>query len=166
MAEQQSKTKLSDVAKQQHAAKASKFSAMMVPPPPVHQTPAPAPSPVEALKQESTPAVEEAPIAETPSAPEPVAAVAPATAPAVKQPAVTPKPVRSRKSAALSMDDVIEEAPPKGEAYPRQVRVSEVHHKLLRRLAFEYDKSINHILYNLLEQLDQAYQREQQKGGQ
>lgn len=166
MDNQKNKPKLADVARQNHTAKASKFSAMMVPPPPVPK------AEVIAVPIEQQPVQEgvEAPAVEVVTHKEQVET--PVVETVKKTPAVDPapstktaKPVRTRRMSALSMEVIIEPKPPKGEAYPRQVRISEVHHKLLRRISVEYDTTINHVLYNLLDELDQVFQHEQQKGG-
>lgn len=161
---QERKTKLSDVARQNNAAKAARFSASMIPaPPPVktEEPPAePLPEPIAAQKQvgmgkEGSPEPTSLPV-EVPTT-QPVEPVDNGTEPV----AVPAKPVRLRRSNGLMIDDVISPEPPKGEPYAKQVRISETHHRLLRKLAFHHDKTINHVLYNLLEQLDQADQRNQ-----
>lgn len=157
MAQSENKPKLSDVARQNNTAKAARFSSTMIPPPPRPQTP-----PAEVAPQ---------PVVEAPAPVEMVINEPPVVAPEKPAPVVesVPAPVvvkatRSRKSGALTIEEVINNEPPKGEPYPRQVRISERHHKLLRKLAFTHDKTQNHILYNLLDLLEQADQRDQQKG--
>lgn len=166
MAQSENKPKLSDIARQTNTAKAARFSSTMIPAPPKPQattaveTPEQAPIPVaQDVAQDSAP-VEVATV-ETPAP----AAVAPEKSTLAVEPTPAPvKTTRSRKGGALTIDEVINSEPPKGEPYPRQVRISERHHKLLRKLAFTHEKTINHVLYNLLEALDQADQRDQQKG--
>lgn len=164
---QENKTKLSDVARQNNAAKAARFSASMIPapPPPKNQEspaePLPMPVVIEELVgmgEEGSPeqtitsvdALPNQPVDTTEARVEPVAEIT--------------KPARPRRSNGLTIEDVIGPEPPKGEPYAKQVRISETHHRLLRKLAFHHEKTINHVLYNLLEQLDQADQRNQQKG--
>lgn len=164
---QEKKTKLSDVARQNNAAKAARFSATMIPAPPPTKSQAPPVEPALMLvaTEEPVGVGEEggsllAPVA-IEADPVQLADVDVAT----DEPVATPtKPARARRSSGLSMEDVIGPEPPKGEPYARQVRISETHHRLLRKLAFHHDKTMNHVLYNLLEQLDQADQRNQQKG--
>jgi hypothetical protein len=85
--------------------------------------------------------------------------------PAAAEPTPAPaKATRTRKGGILTIDELINSEPPRGEPYPRQVRVSERHHKLLRKLSFTHDVTINHVMYNLLDLLEQADQRDQQKG--
>lgn len=71
----------------------------------------------------------------------------------------------SRKRAGsnvLSMDDILGNKAPDDETFAKMTRIAEKHHDLLRKLAFETRKPMNTILYNLLEVLDQTYQRKQQ----
>ncbi|TDB59521.1 hypothetical protein [Arundinibacter roseus] len=156
MSQKKSSPKLSDVTRQANSARASKFSAVMIPTPPINRTEPPVvarpPEPVEepviqqpVVKQEQKKEAEKTQL--TPVHPESTAA----------------KAARTRKSGGLSIEDVVGPQPP-SDPYPRQVRISESHHKLLRRIAFNHEKTMNHVLYNLLELLDQAYQREQSKG--
>lgn len=161
---QEKKTRLSDVARQNNAAKAARFSASMIPaPPPVKtQEPPAEPLPEPTVAQKQVEMGEE-------GSPEPtlLPVEVPATQPdgpmdnATEPVAVPAKSTRPRRSNGLMMEDVIGPEPPKGEPYAKQVRISETHHRLLRKLAFHHDKTINHVLYNLLEQLDQADQRNQ-----
>ena len=162
MAQPENKPKLSDIARQTNTAKAARFSSTMIPAPPKPQ----ATTAVETPEQVPNPVAQESAPVETGTVETP----APATvAPEKSTPAVEPTPApvkatRSRKSGTLGIDEVINGEPPKGEPYPRQVRISERHHKLLRKLAFTHEKTQNHILYNLLDLLEQADQRDQQKG--
>lgn len=148
------KPKLSDVARQTNTDKAKRFSSTMIPTPPLPKEPTPR---VEE-SVETAPVMAETPvIQEAKSEPEKVTPVA-------TPPPVATKPTRTRRSGSLSIDEVISGEPPKGEVYPRQVRISESHHKLLRKLSFMHEKTMNHVLYNLLDLLEQADQRDQQKG--
>jgi hypothetical protein len=162
MAQSENKPKLSDIARQTNTAKAARFSSTMIPAPPKPQATAADETPNQAptqVAQESAP-VEVATV-ETPAP----AAVAPEKSTPAVEPAPAPvKATRSRKGGVLTIDEVINSEPPKGEPYPRQVRISERHHKLLRKLAFTHDVTQNHVLYNLLDLLEQAEQRDQQKG--
>lgn len=106
-------------------------------------------------------AAEPAPVEEKPAA---VAAdsqpeVAPIVAPA--QP--SPKPDRPRKSGGISLEELVIPNPNESEAFNKMVRVTDEHHELLRTLAFKYRKPMNVFVYNLIELLDQAYQKDQQK---
>ncbi len=60
-------------------------------------------------------------------------------------------------------DDILTPKAPDEEAFGKMTRIAEKHHELLRKIAFEHRKPMNTILYNLLEMLDQTYQRDQQK---
>jgi hypothetical protein len=73
------------------------------------------------------------------------------------------KPVRKRSTSALTMDDIVQPKVPDEEVFGKMTRISAKHHKLLRILSLEYDVNMNTMLYNLLEQLDQAFQRDRQK---
>lgn len=165
---QERKTKLSDVARQNNAAKAARFSASMIPAPPPIKTEEPPEEPPEEPLPEPIVAQKQVGMGEEGS-PEPTSlpVEVPATQPVepvnnVTEPVDVPaKSTRPRRSNGLMMEDVISPEPPKGEPYAKQVRISETHHRLLRKLAFHHDKTINHVLYNLLEQLDQADQRNQ-----
>lgn len=154
MSQSENKPKLSDIARQTNADKAKRFGSTMIPsPPPVTKVQTP---PVEETVAPESTTVEETPTVKvTQEKPELAANPAPST---------SPKPARTRRSGPLTLEDVITADAPKGEQYPRQVRIAERHHKLLRKLAFTYDVTINHVMYNLLEVLDQADQRDQQKG--
>jgi len=161
---QERKTKLSDVARQNNAAKAARFSASMIPaPPPVKNE-----EPLAELLPEPIAVQEQIGIGEEGgsqpvSMPIEVPPIQPVeSAGNVNEPVAVPvKSARPRRNNGLMIDDVIGPEPPKGEPYAKQVRISETHHRLLRKLAFHHDKTINYILYNLLEQLDQADQRSQ-----
>lgn len=154
MNQPENKPKLSDVARQTNADKASKFSASMIPKPPMPRPEVPADE--SALPPPSGQAAEE------PSAQVPAASPRRVTA-EIAPVAKASRPRRTTAVSAISIDDVISPESPKGEPYPRQVRIAETHHDLLRRIAFKHRKTMNHVLYNLLELLDQADQREQQK---
>ncbi|MBU1821231.1 MAG: hypothetical protein KKG00_06940 [Bacteroidetes bacterium] len=156
MSQKKSSPKLSDVTRQASTARASKFSAAMIPTPPIVRNEPPAPAqPAERIEEEE----HQKPLAKEEVKKEPEKA-APQQAPAES---TVPKPTRSRRGGGISIEDVVGPQPP-SDPYPRQVRISESHHKLLRRIAFNHEKTMNHVLYNLLELLDQAYQREQSKG--
>ncbi|WP_018619767.1 hypothetical protein [Spirosoma luteum] len=173
MAKSENKPKLSDIARQNNTAKAARFSSTMIPAPPkpqattVDETPEP-PVAVPALESlRDTIDRGEADFAQgrgTTFTEDELKAklTTPDAAPADKASVV--KTTRARRSGSLAIDEVINGEPPKGESYPRQVRISERHHKLLRKLAFTHEKTQNHILYNLLDLLEQADQRDQQKG--
>jgi len=154
MSQKKSSPKLSDVTRQASTARASKFSASMIPTPPIVRNEPPA-QPAALIEEEEI----QKPLAKEEVKQEPEKA-APQQAPAES---TAPKPTRSRRGSGISIEDVVGPLPP-SDPYPRQVRISESHHKLLRRIAFNHEKTMNHVLYNLLELLDQAYQREHSKG--
>ncbi len=111
--------------------------------------------------------------ATTPAAAEPVpveekpAAVAvepqPEAAPAVVPVHPSPKAERLRKSGGVSLEELVVPNPNESEAFNKMVRVTDEHHELLRTLAFKYRKPMNVFVYNLIELLNQAYQKDQQK---
>lgn len=106
-------------------------------------------------------AAEPAPVEEKPAAvtADPQPEVAPTVAPA--QP--SPKADRPRKSGGLSLEELVIPNPSESEAFNKMVRVTDEHHELLRTLAFKYRKPMNVFVYNLIELLNQAYQKDQQK---
>lgn len=157
MSQKNNKPKLSDVTRQASSARASKFSAAMVPPPPMPKQEAPPAEmpPPQKSAESITDQTDNKPLAEKD-----------ATAVVEEKPTEVPAPTRSsrsRRSGGIAMDDIITPMPP-NDPYARQVRISDTHHKMLRRIAFDHERTMNHVLYNLLELLDQAYQREQEKG--
>lgn len=160
MAQSENKPKLSDIARQNNTAKAARFSSTMIPAPPKPQ----ATTADEISEQAPIPVAQDSAPVEAATIETPAAVASEKSTPAVEPTPAPVKATRSRKSGALGIDEVINGEPPKGEPYPRQVRVSERHHKLLRKLAFTHEKTINHVLYNLLDLLEQADQRDQQKG--
>ena len=60
------------------------------------------------------------------------------------------------------MEEILGNKAPEEETFPKMTRIAEKHHELLRKIAYEQRKPMNTILYNLLEVLDQTYQRNQQ----
>lgn len=142
--------KLSDMAHQSNVAKASKFSSSMIPQPPPAKPPVEDPSDVlpESIEEQSA---ETAPTLEQVATPVTVGDSA------------QPKAVRSKRSNnGFTVDELLVAQPPKDEGYPKQVRISAKHHRLLREVSFKKDVTINHVLYNLLEQLYEANQRDPQ----
>jgi hypothetical protein len=96
----------------------------------------------------------------------PAAAVAepkPEASPAVVPAQASPKPERLRKSGGVSLEELVIPNPSESEAFNKMVRVTDEHHELLRTLAFKYRKPMNVFVYNLIELLNQAYQKDQQK---
>lgn len=65
-------------------------------------------------------------------------------------------------SNTLVMEDILGTKAPEEETFPKMTRIAEKHHELLRKIAYQERKPMNTILYNLLEVLDQTYQRNQQ----
>jgi len=150
------KKTLSDVARQNNSARVSKFASSMVPAAP------------EATSQASENKAETTPTPTVEPTPAPVAAVKPVmqtSTPAVavtqSDPAPVTKTVRKR-SGTLAMDEILGSKPPEEETFAKMARIAEKHHELLREIAFKHRKPMNTILYNLLEALDQTYQRDQQ----
>lgn len=150
------KPSLSDVARENNTKRVSKFANSIVPAAPEvnNQT--------DAKEVETAPSALAQPIPAPTSAVEPVALVS-SPAVATVQPEVTPVAKAARKrSGTLSMDDILGPKAPEEETFVKMTRIAEKHHELLREIAFKHRKPMNTILYNLLEALDQTYQREQQ----
>lgn len=141
--------KLSDMARETNVAKASKFSSSMIPQPPPPKT-----------KEQEKPAM----VSETDEEqPAEAIAVPEQTPSAVADSAPQPKAARSKRTNnGFTIDELIQAQPPKDENYPKQVRISAKHHRLLREVSFKKDVTINHVLYNLLDQLYEANQRDNQ----
>lgn len=157
---------LSDVARQNNSNRASKFAASMIPkapeqtPPPAELQPEPSPDLAPEVKSLATVIEEgEKDFAEgkgtTFTADELQQSLK------ASEPAPAAKPARKR-SGTLAMDDILNPKPPQEEVFGKMTRIAEKHHELLREIAFKHRKNMNTILYNLLEVLEQTYQREQQ----
>lgn len=77
-----------------------------------------------------------------------------------------PKKERKHKStSSINIQDLVGQAVPDNLRCVKPIMLSEEHHQLLRDLNYRYKKPMTSILYNLLEVVSQAYQREQ-KGDQ
>lgn len=87
----------------------------------------------------------------------------PEVTPAVMPTQSSPKVDRPRKSGGISLEELVIPNPNESEAFNKMVRVTDEHHELLRTLAFKYRKPMNVFVYNLIELLNQAYQKDQQK---
>lgn len=150
------KPSLSDVARENNSKRVSKFANSIVPA-------APEVSSQSVEKEvETAPSAVVQPISAPASAVEPVTLVS-TPAVATVQAEVTPVAKAARKrSGTLSMDDILGTKAPEEETFAKMTRIAEKHHELLREIAFKHRKPMNTILYNLLEALDQTYQREQQ----
>ncbi|MVM33893.1 hypothetical protein GO755_27905 [Spirosoma sp. HMF4905] len=74
------------------------------------------------------------------------------------------KAERVRKTVSFSVDDVVSIATKEGDVFNKMVRITDDHHELLRELSYKYRKNMNTIVRNLIDLLDQAYQKEK-KGG-
>ena len=150
------KPSLADVARENNSKRVSKFASSIVPAAPELSS-----QPVE-KDVETAPSAVAQPIPAPASAVEPVALVS-TPAVATVQAEVTPVAKAARKrSGTLSMDDILGTKAPEEETFAKMTRIAEKHHELLREIAFKHRKPMNTILYNLLEALDQTYQREQQ----
>ena len=88
--------------------------------------------------------------------PTPVVAAAPAPVSPVKA-------ERGKKASGIMLDDIVTPNPKDGEAFNKMVRVTDEHHELLRTLAFKYRKNMNVFVHNLMDLLNQAYIKDQQK---
>lgn len=88
--------------------------------------------------------------------PAPIVATAPA-------PVAPVKTERSKKASGIMLDDIVTPNPKDGEAFNKMVRVTDEHHELLRTLAFKYRKNMNVFVHNLMDLLNQAYIKDQQK---
>lgn len=150
------KPSLSDVARENNTKRVSKFANSIIPAAP------------EVTSEPEDKGEETAPSTAAQLTPEPVSAVEPVAqvstpAIAVTQPEPTPVAKTARKrGGTLSMDDILGAKAPEEETFAKMTRIAEKHHELLREIAFKHRKPMNTILYNLLEALDQTYQREQQ----
>ncbi|GAB4039293.1 hypothetical protein [Spirosoma gilvum] len=156
------KKTLSDVARQNNTARVTKFASSIIPSAPEQQPPVvvaePSPvAPVESLSDvikqgESDFAEGKGTTLTTDQLRETTKAA---------DPAPVARSTRKRSS-TLSMDDIIGPKAPEDETFAKMTRIAEKHHELLREIAYKHRKPMNTILYNLLEALDQTYQREQQ----
>ena len=73
-----------------------------------------------------------------------------------------PKRERKHKStSSINIQDLVGQAAPDNLRCVKPIMLSEEHHQLLRDLNYRYKKPMTTILYNLLEVVNQAYQREQ-----
>lgn len=88
--------------------------------------------------------------------PEPIWAATPV-------PAAPVKSERSKKASGIILDDIVIPNPKDGEAFNKMIRVTDEHHELLRTLAFKYRKNMNVFVHNLMDLLNQAYIKDQQK---
>ena len=158
---------LSDVARQNNAARVSKFASSIIP-----SAPEPETTPVP---DESTPApvtVASEPLSDVLKKGEEDFAEGRGTTFTVDElntkmtttePAPVAKTNRKRSgSGTLSMEDIVGAKAPEEETFAKMTRIAEKHHELLREIAYKHRKPMNTILYNLLEALDQTYQREKQ----
>jgi len=137
--------RLSDVTRKNSVDKAAQFMDTLMPT--MGETPAVA-----------EPTAEEVPTSSQEPEQEPVAV-------ATSNPVPSPfqKSERGKKTSNVLLDDVVLPNPKDGEAFNKMVRVSDEHHELLRTLAFKYRKNMNVFVHNLMEMLNQAYIKDQQK---
>ena len=146
------KPSISDVARQKNSARVSKFAGSIIPSAPeeanrpVVAKPVPEPIEPEVIKETAEPSITPSAVETTPSAEE----------------APVSRPTRKR-SGSLALEEITSPKAPSEEAFSKMARIAEKHHDLLREIAFKHRKPMNTILYNLLEVLDQTYQRDQQK---
>lgn len=162
-------TRLSDVAKKNTTDRAAKLAGAFIPaapPAPVTPSAPPAEQPVpESLREKIDQG--EADFKEgkgtTFTAEELTEQLNPAS---VTKPASPDKPKeRSRRSAAtMDLTEVISQPTPKGLRCTKMIMLVEEHHDMLRELAFKFKMPMTEVLYNLLENANQALQREQKKG--
>lgn len=154
----QNKPKLSDITRQNNSARVSKFASSMIPTPPI-QTEEPKTAPIDqsSSQQLAEVSTQESDVTGTASS---VDAIQPASTP--NEQASVAKPTTRKKSASLNLEEVLNPKVPEQEGFGKMARIAEKHHELLRELSFKYRKNMNTLLYNLLEVLDQAYQREKQ----
>lgn len=162
------KPSISDVARQNNSNRVSKFASSMIPAAPVVDTPEtdeqlpvsnsapqPAGSLMEVIQKGKADFEQGRGTTFTPD--ELRSVLPPDSVPASKGP--------QRKRTALNtlaMDDILSNKAPDEESFPKMTRIAEKHHELLRKIAYVHRKPMNTILYNLLEVLDQTYQRNQQ----
>lgn len=177
---QTDKPSLADIARKNNSARTSKFASSMVPAapqitPPVEPAAESVPeaepdqSLVDVIAQGETDfaqgrgttlTVDELKAIVPPAS---VPGDTPKPAPQTTDVATSVRPGRKRSAAMNLADDILTPKAPEEEVYGKMTRIAEKHHELLRRIAFEHRKPMNTILYNLLEVLDQTYQRDQQK---
>ncbi|MBD2703373.1 hypothetical protein IC229_22205 [Spirosoma sp. BT702] len=155
----QNKPKLSDITRQNNTARVSKFASSMIPTPPIQTEET---KPVDQEPVQPTAAVITQPEINNTAragAAQPSEDVQSFNIPNEQTPVV--KSTRKR-TASLSLDDILSPKAPYDETFSKMTRIAAKHHDLLRELSFRYRKNMNTILYNLLEVLDQTYQREKQ----
>lgn len=150
------KPSLSDVARENNSKRVSKFANSIVPA-------APEVSSQSVEKEvETAPSAVVQPISAPASAVEPVTLVSTPSVATVQAEVIPVAKAARKRSGTLSMDDILGTKAPEEETFAKMTRIAEKHHELLREIAFKHRKPMNTILYNLLEALDQTYQREQQ----
>lgn len=166
------KPRLSDVARKNTTDRASKLASAFLPkaPTPVEAPPVAQPAP---KAEPSTPvdslaeviAKGENDFAEgrgTTLTIDQMKAVSSSTETDTVEPGAAPKKERKHKStSSINIQDLVGQAAPDNLRCVKPIMLSEEHHQLLRDLNYRYKKPMTTILYNLLEVINQAYQREQ-----
>ncbi|GAA4459238.1 hypothetical protein GCM10023189_32590 [Nibrella saemangeumensis] len=160
------KSRLSEVAKQNITDRASKLANGLLPPLPAVVTP------VHQSKQDppATQVDEPTPVAtaDTDQSPEtelatPVVGEEPPTAEAAR--VAKSRTERSRKSASsIDLTELVTQPAPADLRCTKMIMVTEEHHKLLRDLSYLHGKPMTVVLHNLLEPARQTFERDKQKG--
>lgn len=152
------KPRLADVAKKNTTDRASKLASAFLPRAitPTEEPPAPIASVAEEqavtenLVASISPVVDDIPATTTDEQPE-----------RTPEPSVAKPKERARKSgSSINIADAVNQPTPDGLRCAKPIMLSDAHHEMIRSLAFKYKKPLSSILYNLLEVIDQTYQRE------
>lgn len=162
------KPSISEVSRKNNSARVSKFASSIIPPAPEVDTPAA--DPVSAGPDLTTELRASQPEAVQPAQAGPLEGKQNNPVVDERRPAAVPEtPLASRgvprkrtATNSLAMEEILGNKAPEEETFPKMTRIAEKHHELLRKIAYEQRKPMNTILYNLLEVLDQTYQRNQQ----
>ncbi|GAA4419380.1 hypothetical protein GCM10023187_53640 [Nibrella viscosa] len=157
------KSRLSTVAKQNITDRASKLANGLLPAMP----PVVAPVQQEAKVPISTPTVEPAPVVETEATPDAIQSTpAVEEQPATEVPtAAKSRPERTRRSSApMDLTGMVNQPVPADLRCTKMIMLTDEHHKLMRDLSYIHGKPMTVVLYNLLEPYRQAFERDKQKG--
>lgn len=145
----QTKPRLSDVAKQNTTDRTSKLVSGFMPSPPPVKPKEPEPEVTTQVEDQSATELTVA-----------------TNKPVITQttPAATPKADRSKKGpTATGFAGMITQPLPPGLKCDRPIMLAGAQHQMLRELSFVHNKPMTEILYNLLEGATLPYRREQQK---
>lgn len=166
------KPRLSDVARKNTTDRASKLASAFLPkapapveappvaqPAPKAEPPTPVDPPADVVAKEETNPVEGQ--GTTPTTDQ-MKVAASSTETDTVEPGAAPKKERKHKTtSSINIQDLVGQAAPDNLRCVKPIMLSEEHHQLLRDLNYRYKKPMTTILFNLLEVVNQAYQREQ-----